>query len=69
VNVFDFGLFKDIPIRGEARRLQFRAEFFNLFNHPILGQPAATADVPGFGEIYGTAMDPREIQLALKLFF
>ncbi len=69
LNVWDFGLFKDIPIRGEAKRLQFRAEFFNLANHPIFGQPAATADLPGFGQISYTAIDSREIQFALKLYF
>jgi hypothetical protein len=37
----DFAVLKDtrVPKISEAFRIQFRAEFFNLFNHPQLGQP------------------------------
>ena len=37
----DFGVLKDtrVPRISEAFRVQFRTEFFNLFNHPQLGQP------------------------------
>jgi hypothetical protein len=64
----DFGIAKDFPIR-EQTKLQFRAEAFNLFNHTILGQPAATAGNADFGKISGTTIDAREIQFALKLYF
>jgi hypothetical protein len=37
----DFSIFKSFPIR-ESVKLQFRAEFFNLFNHPAFGAPSAT---------------------------
>ena len=58
----DLGTGKTIPI-GERARVQFRAEFFNVFNHPQLGQPQATCDVSssaptgcpaGFGTIINT---------------
>jgi hypothetical protein len=39
--VVDFGVLKDtrVPKISEVFRVQFRAEFFNLFNHPQFGQP------------------------------
>ncbi|MFC5863647.1 carboxypeptidase regulatory-like domain-containing protein [Acidicapsa dinghuensis] len=58
----DLGTGKTIPIR-ESSQVQFRAEFFNIFNHPQLGQPQATCDVSssaptgcsaGFGTIINT---------------
>jgi hypothetical protein len=58
----DLGTGKTIPM-GERARVQFRAEFFNIFNHPQLGQPQATCDVSssaptgcpsGFGSVINT---------------
>lgn len=69
INDWDFGLFKNIPVGGEGRHLEFRSEFFNIPNHPIFGQPGGTAGTPQFGTILGTAVDPREIQFALKFYF
>jgi hypothetical protein len=47
---FDFVLQKNFKIR-EYQQVQFRAEFFNLFNHPNFGLPgggsAVPVDVPG----------------------
>jgi hypothetical protein len=54
---------------GEARGLEFRAEFFNLPNHPIFGQPGGTVGTGNFGRITGTRVDSREIQFGLKLYF
>ena len=51
----------------EKRGLEFRAEFFNILNHPIFGQPGTTVGTPGFGVITSTRVDSREIQFALKL--
>jgi hypothetical protein len=48
--------------------LQFRAEFFNLFNHPNWGLPATTFGTSSFGTIT-SALDPRSSQFALKLYF
>ena len=69
INLWDFGLYKNMGFRGENVRLQFRAEFFNLFNHPIFGQPGNTVGTPQFGKIGNTAIDSREIQFGLKLNF
>jgi len=73
----DFSLIKDFPLPfREAMNLQFRAEFFNLFNHPqffMTGisdsgeQDIATPST--FGVINQTVNNPRLIQFALKLRF
>jgi len=64
---WDMGLHKDFQLH-EALMLQFRAEFFNVFNHPNLSDPATTVSSPGFGAVTAAA-DPRIGQLALKLSF
>jgi hypothetical protein len=66
--VYDGGLFKDLPVRGERVRLQFRAEFFNLFNRVNLNNPVTSVSSAGFGSVKSSA-DPRIGQLALKLLF
>ena len=63
----DLSLFKDINI-SESKRLQFRAECFNLFNHPNFGLPENDLQSPAFGQILQAA-SPRLLQLALKLMF
>jgi hypothetical protein len=63
----DFGVIKGIPIR-EAWRLQFRAEFFNLFNRVNLGNPNLNVSSAQFGQI-SSAGAPRVAQLALKIQF
>jgi hypothetical protein len=57
--------------RGQS--LQFRADIFNLFNHPAYGQPGNTLG-SGFGQITterfgGNQQDARMVQFALKYFF
>jgi hypothetical protein len=65
----DFSVFKKIPLGAkESRYLQFRAEIFNLFNRTNLNPPIANLRSLSFG-LSQTALDPREIQLALKLYF
>jgi len=52
----------------ENQRLQFRAEFFNAFNHPLFGAPDGVRGDPGFATVtYAGA--PRQIQFALKYEF
>ncbi|HEX4021520.1 MAG TPA: TonB-dependent receptor [Acidobacteriaceae bacterium] len=69
LNESDLSLFKSFPLMGE-RRLEFRAEFFNAFNHPSFQNPYATIPAPGaFGKSTGTTTNPREIQFAGKLYF
>jgi hypothetical protein len=66
--VFDLSVLKDTKIK-EAVTLQFRAEFFNLPNHPNFGNPASNISVPStVGGIFG-AGDPRQVQFGLKLIF
>jgi len=64
----DFSLFKVIPIH-EQRRVEIRAEFFNLFNHPNFGFPVSTLGLASFGHITSTSTLPRNIQLAAKIYF
>jgi hypothetical protein len=64
----DAGLFKSIPIWKESHRLQFRSEFFNLFNRPNFGNPTNNLVSPSFGRIL-SAQPARQIQLALKYIF
>jgi hypothetical protein len=52
----------------ERIRLQYRAEFFNLFNRPTLGNPNTVLSNATVGQITSTG-DPRVIQMALKLVF
>lgn len=71
---YDFSLIKDTPVGtraggGELFDVQFRSEFFNLFNIVDLGLPANTITGSGFGEISKTAGTSRQIQFSLKLLF
>ncbi len=66
VNV-DFSLFKEFPVR-EYGRIQFRGEFFNLFNHPNFYPPDHNVGDGTFGQLQ-TARDPRITQFALKYLF
>jgi hypothetical protein len=68
INNWDFSLFKNFRF-DEQRRLQFRAEFFNLFNHPEFGFPGASIGTAQFGRISGTTRDPRDVQLSLKFLW
>lgn len=65
----DFSLIKDFALPRKEMGLNFRAEFFNLFNHPQFGSPIADINTPGFGSVNSTVNNPRLIQLALKLSF
>ena len=53
---------------GERFKIQYRAEFFNFFNHPLLNNPDTTVTDSNFGRITD-ARDPRIMQMALKLIF
>jgi hypothetical protein len=79
----DLSFFKDFNL-SERFRLQFRSEFFNIFNHPNFNQPnfggngvvaiggSGNYTNPAFGQIGSTRdapYDPRQIQFALKLYF
>ena len=72
---FDLSAFKNFSLGAEARRLQFRAEAFNVFNTPQFNNPNAQIGSPQVGRITSAGSPPlfqrtsREIQLALKLYF
>ena len=67
-NITNISLVKSFPISERLGRLQFRGEFFNLFNHPNFGQPEARLNNRNFGRIQ-SAGDPRIVQLALRYIF
>jgi hypothetical protein len=72
-------LLKNIPLPREEMKLQFRVEFYNLFNHPNLYVNAGTSDVntsnftPKVGltipGVTASFADSRQIVLALKFIF
>jgi hypothetical protein len=79
----DFSLFKQFRL-SERYNLEFRSEFFNILNHPTFNPPNfggnGVVAVPNSGNFLSTAFgaigstrfpfqDPRQIQLALKLYF
>ena len=71
---FDYAVIKDTPIGHRASGLeradiQFRSEFFNVFNIVNMGLPANILTGSGFGEISKTAGTSRQIQFSLKLIY
>ena len=65
----DFSLIKQFALPRQDMGLNFRAEFFNLFNHPRFGMPINDINEAGFGAVNSTVNNPRLVQLALKLTF
>ena len=66
---FDYAMLKNFGLGKEARYLQFRAEIFNIFNHPIFDNPNVTFTSATFGKITSATANARQIQLALRLAF
>ena len=65
----DFSVLKDFQIH-ERHKLQFRAEFFNIFNRVVFGGPSTNLNSPAsFGRISGQSNSPRYSQLGLKYIF
>ena len=58
-------MFKKTPLT-ERINLQFRAEFFNLFNRVQFAAPGLTQGNPSFGVISSQTNSPRLIQFALR---
>jgi Carboxypeptidase regulatory-like domain/TonB-dependent Receptor Plug Domain/TonB dependent receptor len=76
---FDFSILKNTRI-GERTDVQFRSEFFNIFNHPSFALPSNILAAPNFGTLFQTpdaaqsnvglgSGGPRLIQFALKVSF
>jgi hypothetical protein len=75
-NNWDIGFIKHTKVRrlNESANVEFRAEFFNAFNHPQFANPGGEPPVnvngtPGFGSISALSVNPRIIQFALRLNF
>jgi hypothetical protein len=70
---FDIAMIKDTPFgrRGAAEfgNIEFRAEFFNIFNVVNFGLPSNILRGSGFGIISKTAGNSRQIQFSLKLIY
>ena len=71
---FDYAVIKDTPVGRRASGLeradvQFRGEFFNVFNVVNMGLPANTILGSGFGEISKTAGTSRQIQFSVKVIY
>ncbi|PYV56967.1 MAG: hypothetical protein DMG98_11565 [Acidobacteria bacterium] len=64
----DFAILKTFPI-SESKQVDFRAEFFNIFNHTQFFNPDGNfSDGPQFGQV-NQVRDPRLVQFALKFKF
>jgi hypothetical protein len=70
---FDMAIIKDTPFGKRGNRelgmVEFRAEFFNIFNIVNFGLPSNTVLGSGFGVISHTAGPSRQIQFSLKLIY
>jgi len=68
----DFSVFRGFPIWGEERKLEFRAEAFNLFNTVIFGSPNSDiSNASNFGTVTtrANANGPRVLQFGLRFIF
>ena len=61
-------LFKNFVIH-EQTRFEFRAEAFNVFNHPQFGLPNANIGNAQVGTITSTVGNPRQLQMGLRFQF
>jgi len=70
INNTDASLFRNFPhiLKVESSGLQFRAEFYNIFNHANFATYGTTFGSPNFGQAISTR-DARTIQLGVRLFF
>lgn len=64
----DFSLLKNTRL-AEALNMQFRAEFFNIFNHPTFGTPGGSIGSSNFGLSTSTQSSEREMQFGLRFIF
>jgi hypothetical protein len=58
-----------LNVLREGSFLEFRAEAFNALNHPQFAGPNVTVGSSAFGIVTSQANSPRQVQLALKLYF
>lgn len=63
-------VFRQFPLWAEDRRLEFRAEAFNLFNTVIFGQPGNDISNPAaFGKVTSAGNSARQLQFSLKFIY
>jgi hypothetical protein len=69
--IASMALFKEFPLGvvREGMRMEFRAEVFNVFNHPQWGRVDTGLGDGAFGQITSLAQAMRQMQLGLKLYF
>jgi hypothetical protein len=66
----DTSIFRQFPFWGEGRRIEFRAEAFNILNTVILGTPGNDiSNASSFGKANSTANSARQLQLGAKIIF
>jgi len=69
----DFSVLKEMRLGSESHLLQFRAEFFNIFNHPNFDLPSGNFDGSAFGALQSAnafgGRPPRQVQLGVKFMF
>jgi hypothetical protein len=66
----DFAAVKDFPFGSDGRyRIQFRSEFFNIFNRVQFSNPGQTQGTSNFGVVTSQYNNPRLIQFALRFGF
>jgi hypothetical protein len=68
---FDISIIRRAHVKflGEHGNIEFRSEFFNAFNTPQFAPPDTSVTDSTFGYITSTSVNPRIIQLSLKLYF
>jgi Carboxypeptidase regulatory-like domain/TonB-dependent Receptor Plug Domain len=65
---WDISIIKNTKIT-EGTSLQFRAEFYNVWNHPQFNPPVNDTADATFGQIQSSSVPPRIMQFALKFLF
>lgn len=68
ISTLDAAILKNITTR-EGQRFEFRLEGTNFTNTPMFGDPAASFGAVNFGQITGTRIGPRNMQIGLKYYF
>ena len=64
----DLSLLKQFPIT-ETKRVEFRAEFFNIGNHPVFALPGTAINATSGGQVSSTLNSNRILEFALKFYF
>jgi len=65
---WDVSIIKNTKVT-EGTSIQFRAEFYNIWNHPQFNPPVNDASNAFFSDIFSSSVPPRIMQFALKFSF